>query len=401
MTILDDVRRSPNVLAGHYSRFRVEERLLLTGHSHQAWPDVAEQGQLDAFRAAAEAVDGKWGVAAEKAAAVVAGYRELLGDPAAEIALGQNTHELLIRLLSALDLQARPRIVTTDGEFHSARRQLTRLAEAGLDVVRIAADPVDTLAERVAAAVDHRTAAVLVSHVLFETARIVEGLDAVAAACAREGAELVVDAYHALGVLEVSLPRLGLQDAWVVGGGYKYLQLGEGNCFLRVPAHADRFRPLVTGWYAEFGELAAEPDPARVGFALGAGRWAGATYDPTSHFRAARVLAFRDEQGLRPPFLRKVAQHQLDLLATAFDALDLPPDVATRDRSLPVAAYGGFLALACGDAAGLQRGLAERGVRTDSRGHHLRLGPAPYLADRQLLDAVAALGEVARTQHRL
>ena len=50
-----------NDLARHYSRFRVGERLLLTGHSHQAWPDVALQGQLDAFLDAAEGVDTKWG----------------------------------------------------------------------------------------------------------------------------------------------------------------------------------------------------------------------------------------------------------------------------------------------------------------------------------------------------
>ena len=35
-----------------------------------------------------------------------------------------------------------------------------------------------------------------------------------------------------------------------------------------------------------------------------------------------------------------------------------------------------------------------RGVSTDSRGDILRLGPAPYLSDRQLEDAVAALCEV-------
>jgi kynureninase len=42
---LADLARSPNALARHYSRFGVERRLLLTGHSHQAWPDVALEGQ--------------------------------------------------------------------------------------------------------------------------------------------------------------------------------------------------------------------------------------------------------------------------------------------------------------------------------------------------------------------
>jgi kynureninase len=36
VTSLDALRRSPNALAAHYSAFGVGERVLLTGHSHQA-----------------------------------------------------------------------------------------------------------------------------------------------------------------------------------------------------------------------------------------------------------------------------------------------------------------------------------------------------------------------------
>lgn len=393
---IEELTRTPNALAEHYSRFRVADRLLLTGHSHQAWPDVAAAGQLDAVADAAEHVDGKWDRAAAKADEVAAGYRRLLADPGGEVALGANTHELVLRFLSALDVRRRPRLVTTDGEFHTLRRQLARLGEEGIEVVRVPVEPADTLAERLASEVDDGTAAALVSLVLFETARIVGGLETVATACARHGAELLVDAYHALGVVAVDLAALGLADAWVTGGGYKYLQLGEGNCFLRLPPHADRFRPVITGWFAEFGELAAEKAPGLVRYPNGAARFAGATYDPTSHYRAARVLRFRDEHGLRPAFLRALAQHQLGVLAAAFDELALPPDVVTRDRRSPLSAYGGFLALRCQDAQGLRRALAERGVHTDARGPYLRFGPAPYLTDTQLTDAMAALGEVVR-----
>ncbi|HEY0805641.1 MAG TPA: kynureninase, partial [Pseudonocardiaceae bacterium] len=162
MTIdLDALRASPNVLAPHYSRFGVADRLLLTGHSHQAWPDVAAVGQLAAFEDAARYVDAKWDAAFAKADRVRAGLRRLLDDRTAELALGANTHELVIRFLSALDLAARPRLVTSDGEFHTLRRQLARLGEAGIEVVRVPALPADTLAERMAQSVDDRTAAVL------------------------------------------------------------------------------------------------------------------------------------------------------------------------------------------------------------------------------------------------
>lgn len=366
-------------LAAHYARFGVGERLLLTGHAHQAWPDVAREGVLEAWDDAARLTGDKWARAEAKAERLRAGVRVLLDDAGAPIALGASTHDLLLRFLSALDLRARPRIVTTDAEFHSARHQLDRLAEAGLDVVRVPAAPVGSLAERLAAAVDDRTAAAVVSSVLYETSRVVPHLDAVAAACARTGTELLVDAYHQLGVVPLSLRAAGLDEAWVVGGGYKYLQLGEGCCFLRIPPHATTLRPVASGWYAD------ERDP-----------WAGATYDPTSHYRAARVLDFFAEQGLTPPVLREISLRQRGLLADAFDALDLPGDLVTRDRDTPPEGFGGFLALRTPHAAGLQRALAERGVSTDSRGTFLRLGPAPYLRDDQLTAAIAALGEVAQ-----
>lgn len=368
-------------LAAHYTHFRVAERLLLTGHSHQAWPDVAREGVVEAYDDAAREVGAKWDRAEAKAERLRAGVRLLLDDPAGTVALGASTHDLLLRFLSALDLRTRPRIVTTDAEFHSARHLLDNLATAGLDVARVPAHPVASLAERLAAAVDDRTAAVVVSSVLYETSQVVPDLDAVAAACDRTGAELLVDAYHQLGVVPLGLGAAGLGEAWVVGGGYKYLQLGEGCCFLRLPPHAAGRRPLVSGWYAD------ERDP-----------WAGATYDPTSHYRAARVLDFFAEQGLTPPRLREIALHQRGVLTTAFDALDLPPELVTRDRETPAGGFGGFLALRSPHAAGLQRALAARGVSTDCRGTFLRLGPAPYLREDQLTAAIAALGEAAAAQ---
>jgi kynureninase len=393
VTALDDLTSTPNALAPHYSRFRVDERVLLTGHSHQAWPDVAVDAQIEAFEDAADAVDDKWERAFVKADEVRAGYRTLLGDPGGEIALAASTHDLVIRFLSGLDLRARPRLITSDGEFHTLRRQLARLAEEGIDVVRLPAEPAETLAERLAQAVDDSTCAALISACLFETSRVVPGLDWLAAVCRQRDAQLLVDAYHALGPLPMPIHEMGIGSAWIVGGGYKYLQLGEGNCFLRLPPQADQMRPVVTGWFAEFTDLADEQHPERVSYGSGAVRFAGATYDPTSHYRGARVFRFFAEHGLTPEFLRRVYLHQVAVLAGAFDALDAPEDVITRDRTTPLTAFGGFLALRSPHAPRLKQALRERGVSTDSRGHYLRLGPAPYLSDAQLESAIHILSD--------
>ena len=384
-----------NPLASHYSRFRVSERLLLTGHSHQAWPDAGFEAQQRAWLDAAEFVDDKWDKVEAQHARVREGFARLLGDDARNIALGQNTHELVTRWLSALPLHARRRIVTTDGEFHSIRRQMDRLAEEPLfEVVRIAAHPAESLADRLARQVNDRTACVMVSSVLYETAEMVPGLDRVAATCARHGASLLVDAYHQLNVVPFDVTAMGLAYAFVTGGGYKYCQLGEGNCFLRVPAGC-HMRPVLTGWFAEFADLQQAGADHQVGYGPGASAFAGATYDPTSHYRAAAVFAFHEQQGLTADRLREISRRQVALLISEFEALDLA-EARARVEPMPGDRRGGFVAIRTSRAAELSRALRTRGVFTDARGQILRLGPAPYLDDQQLRDAIAALGEVLR-----
>jgi kynureninase len=399
MRDLQAFHRHPNVLAAHYRRFRVGERLLFTGHSHQAWPDCALDGQREAFEDAAEWVDDKWPRALAKAERYRRAVRERLADRAGSVALGPSTHDLLVRLLSALPWRTRRRIVTTDGEYHSARRQFDRLAEEGVEIVRVPADDVASLAERMAAAVDDRTLVALVSHVMYRTGCIVPDLGALARACRRCDVPLIVDMYHALNVVPIDLGALDLEDAFVLGGGYKYMQCGEGNAFLRVPADC-ALRPVVTGWFAEFGAISEEGEAGRVTYGAKEARFAGATYDPTSHYRAAAVVDFFDRESLAPPLLRAISQHQLTFLADRFDALDLDPRLVSRPRGVPIAGLGGFLSLEAPAAGSIHTALRARGVLTDYRGHHLRFGPAPYVSDRQIADAIAILGEVVSSGGR-
>lgn len=392
MLELPDLARKPHPLARHYRRFRVEERILLSGHSHQAWPDCGFEAQQRAWLDAAELVDEKWERAFAQADRVRAGWARLLGDMPERIALGANTHELLVRWLSALPLRERPRLVTTDGEFHTIRRQLDRLAEEGLEIVKVPGEPVETLAERLGAATDGRTAATLVSSVLYRSARIVPRLAVLMDACRESGAELLVDAYHQLNVVPCDIHADGLADAFVVGAGYKYAQLGEGAAFLRFPEGC-RMRPAITGWFAEFDALTLEQRNETVAYADGPLRFAGATYDPVSHYRAAAVFGFFEQQGLDAPTLRAISQHQIGLLATGFDALGLDPSRIDRKREHPLQSLGGFLVLHTPYAGRLRAGLRARGVLVDHRGEILRLGPAPYLSDRQLEDAIGLLGE--------
>ena len=358
-------------------------RLLLTGHSHQAWPDVAREGLLEAFTLAAAHVDDKWSAVFDAQAELAAHITARIGGRADEIAFAPNTHELVVRFLSALPLTTRPHIVTTGGEFHSAFRQLRRLAEEGIEVTFVPVAPTHTLAERLAGAVTDRTSAVIASTVLFETSTIVHGLEAVLEAAERVGAHVLLDAYHAFDIVPFRVP----ERAFLVGGGYKYAQWGEGVCFLRVPAGCT-LRPVFTGWFAGYAELANRRTEGPVGYADdGATRFAGSTFDPASTLRARAVARFFEGQGMTVEALRATSLAQTGrLLAAVADLPRLTVATPTADAD-----RGGFVSLRTSDATALSKALREDGVFTDARGDMLRLGPAPYLLDAELDDAVALL----------
>ena len=105
---------------------------------------------------AARHVDDKWDVVLGEVWPAVKSHiaRHLnLPDPDTLVP-GANTFEFVNRLLSCGPLDRPMRVVTTDGEFHSFRRQIERLAEDGvLALTIVPAEPLASLQTRLIAAV--------------------------------------------------------------------------------------------------------------------------------------------------------------------------------------------------------------------------------------------------------
>ncbi|HZB70164.1 MAG TPA: class V aminotransferase, partial [Sphingomicrobium sp.] len=105
----------------------------MAAHSHHLWPDASFDGQAECWQDAARLADRKW----DRVMGEV--WPEAQRNVAAELGTGapdavvfaSNTHELLVRLVAAAPGRRPVRILTSSGEFHSARRQLARWAESG------------------------------------------------------------------------------------------------------------------------------------------------------------------------------------------------------------------------------------------------------------------------------
>ncbi len=387
---LEQLLHSPNPLAGEYAESMVAERIMLTGQSFQASPDCAARGQVAAWALAAKFLDERQEALFDLAEGVRAGIAKRLDVNGEHIALAGSLHELFVRFLSALPLQQRPKLVMSDGEHPSVARQALRLAEMGVEVVQLPALPAATLAARMEQAVDDRTAAVVVSSVLFESGHVVSDLGALADTCNLRGVQLFVDAYLSFNVMPLSLPRLGLQTAFVAAGGCKYAQLGDGLGFMYVPP-TQECRPLVTSWHGCFDPLVDSPAALPIPYGDYHQRFDGAARDVSVDFRAAEVFAFFERNGLSVQQLHSLNRAQCRHLLQRFELLDFDPDVIHATATLP--ALGGFVSFQSLYAKDICSKLRDRGVHTDYRGRWLRIGPAPYVSLEQIDDAIDALEE--------
>ncbi|MDZ7682400.1 MAG: aminotransferase class V-fold PLP-dependent enzyme [Fodinibius sp.] len=379
-------------LAPHYSEFNVGNRLLFTGHSHQAWPDTAMDGLEESFRAAASAVDNKWEPAFEQTEVLRNYLRSFYDDPNGQYCLAENTHLLLVSWLSSFDLTNKPKVITTDSEFHSMYRQLHRLEEEGLEVAAVDGHA-DDIVRQIEQQIDAHTSAIMLSRVYFESGVINQHISEIAALARQHDIPFLIDDYHGTNVVPLSLQEENLEDCFILIGGYKYLQWGEGNCFLRFPENCD-LRPAITGWFAAFSSLDEPRDDGPISYDDGNQRFATATYDPASQFRAAKVVEFFEEHGLNPELLRKQYLNQVELLKELFLEQNFDSEIITLRHNRPLEENGGFLALQSPFARSIRAKLMNKGVFTDARGDILRFGPAPYTTTSQIKQAITHLSEV-------
>ena len=372
------------------------ERLHFAAHSHHLWPDASYEGQMQAWNDAAHLADRKWDKVMDEvwpeAQAHVAG--ELgTGDPSA-VVFSSNTHDFLVRLVTAAPRRTPGplKVLTSDGEFHSARRQFARWAEEGwIELERVPAEPWNDFSDRFlqrARAGDHDL--ILVSQVLFGSGRTFDCVHDLTALGQSEGPWVVIDGYHAFMALDRSFGEAAARSGFYLGGGYKYAMAGEGCAFMHAPPGFGP-RPPITGWFAEFEDLSLPP--GSVGYAKDATRFLGATFDPSGLYRFNAVQRMLSENSLTT---KRISGHCAELQQQLIGSLGTTPlSDAELLNPLNDEQHARFLAFRSSHAQRWYAELKGKNCITDVRGDVLRIGFGIYQDDDDVDRLIALLGELA------
>ena len=353
------------------------DRLHMAAHSHHLWPDASFDGQVECWNDAARLADRKW----DRIMGEV--WPEAQRNVASELGTGMpeavifapNTHDLLVRLFAAASDKWPIRVLTSDGEFHSARRQFARWEEAGAATVeRVATEPFNSFIARFlerARSGDHDF--IFVSQVLFGSGRIFDRVDELAQLGSPDGPWVVIDGYHAFMALEAPFSAAAAQSAFYLGGGYKYAMAGEGCAFLHAPSGFGP-RPRITGWYAEFEDLTLAP--GQVGYRKDAMRFMGATFEASGLYRFNAVQRMLRENGLTT---QHISSHVAGLQQRLIECLESTA-FASAELLNPLGdpPHARFLAFRSPNAQRWCTELAERNCIVDVRGDVVRIGLGLY-----------------------
>ena len=221
---------------------------------------LAEYAETWATRGV-RAWEERWFAMAGEVGDKVAG---IIGAPAGSVSMHENVTTAHAVALSCLRPEGpRRKLVCTAMDFPSMIYLYKAQQDAGFDLEIIPAlDDLSVPGERIAAAIDDRTAVVALSHVLFRSSYIVDPRPVVERA-RQVGAAVILDGYQSAGIIPVDVTALGVD--FFIGGCLKWLCGGPGNAFMyTAPWVKAQRRPRFTGWMSRQHPFAFDSDDTAV-----------------------------------------------------------------------------------------------------------------------------------------
>jgi kynureninase len=297
-----------------------------------------------------------------------AGYARVVGAAPQDISIHSSISAALSVVAESLDYRRRPKVVTTSLDFPTVAYQWLAKAPRGIEVEIVdSPDGIIVPLERLAAAIDDRTALVATSHVFF-TSGAIQDLPALAALVRAHGAMLLVDGYQAAGQLPVDVRTAGVD--FYCAGGLKWLLGGSGIAFLYVRRGLqERLEPGITGWFAHAAPFRF--DPKVLERAADAHRFDLGTPSVAAVYAQIAGLSIIEEIGV--PLIREATRVLTEDLIGLAETHGLRPRVAARPEQ-----RSGIVMLPRRDPASDVRRLGVEGFIVDARPGHVRVSPYFY-----------------------
>lgn len=313
---------------------------------------------------------------------------DIVHAPRGSMTMFQNVTNALAAVLSCLEYEMpRIQILHCAGEFPTVEYVLDAQRRIGAEVVRVGDDPLVFPAEELLDAISERTVVLVLSHVLFRTAELIDVRPFVEKAHDR-GALVVLDAYQSLGAVPFNV--LDLDVDFLVGGSVKWLCGGPGAGYLYAhPNIVDRLEPRLSGWFSHARPFGFEAPP--IEYAEGIARFIGGTPNIPAYYQAREGYRIVREVGVDA--IRANARRQTDLLIEG--ALSRSYTVNTPRE---FAQRGNHVTVDVPEAQRVKDELIRRGFVVDYRpGAGIRIAPHFYNTDDECEAVLDEMASILRT----
>jgi len=329
-----------------------------------------------------------WDTWLPEVAATAAILEDIINAPRGSMTMCQNVTNALAEVLSCIEYDGpRNQIVHCAGEFPTVEYLLDGQRRLGANVVRIGSDPLVYPEHELLAAITDRTALVVISHVLFRTAELVD-LRPIVKRAHEHGALVVLDAYQSMGAVPFDVTESGVD--FLVGGSVKWLCGGPGAGYLYAnPELVDRLEPWFAGWFSHARPFGFESPP--IEYAEGIARFIGGTPNMPAYYQAREGYRIIRAVGTRA--IREKARHQTQLIMDK--ALEQGYTVNTP-RNFDN--RGNHVTVDVPHAQQVKEELIRRGFVVDYRpGAGIRIAPHFYNNDDECRAIIDEIGAILRT----
>jgi len=311
----------------------------------------------------------------------------IIGAPPNTVSMHPNVSLALGILLTCFDFDGpRNKVVIEDGIFPSVYYVLRGMLppHVELHVVRSEDGGITIPEAQLADAIDEHTALVLISHVLFRSAYILN-VEAITRKAHAVGATVIVDGYHACGIIPVDVQALGVD--YYLGGVLKWMCGGPGGVFLYAREdHLKTVRPRLTGWMAH--KRPFDFEVADVDLREDAFRFLNGTPPIPCYYAARPGVEIIAKVGVEN--IRRKSLHQTELIVTRAEAVDYPINTV-RDPEK----RGGTVTINPPHAYEVSREMIARGILVDYRPRAgIRISPHFYNSDAEIHVAMDAIADI-------